>query len=845
MPITIEKLRRYMLLAATIVVAGIAILLLIAQHERRRLLRDLPAKLGVDIQQQTNEFTYSQSIQGKTLFTLHAAKAVQMKAGGNIKLHDVTIILYGRKQDRADRIAGEEFDYDPNSGVARAEGDVFLDLQAPAKAVAASVKSSAAADATKNLADAKSAGVVHVTTRGLVFQQKEGLASTDQEITFEFGGGVTGHALGAQYDSGKGIITLDSAVAADTTLHGRPVHVTAAHGELNRDTNLCVFNHATYAANGETATADLATVQMRTDGSAEHVETSGNVTLTLANGGTIRTPHAVVAMNAVSEPKDLQANGGVIYSGTETTANGVRETQGDTATAHVFFNNDGVAQRAELNGGVHTLEREKQKGSVALAERELHAATVDMAFRTEAGVTMLHEVKALGNAQIRSGTPAAKSAQMETTLLTGDTLDAIFPVHAVTMPETISGLGHTVLTQTAVDGTVSESHGDTLDVQMLPQTKQKSHAQISSQIARAVQQGHVTLMQTPAAKNSHAQPLTATAERAEYTGSDDALVLTGTQQSDPQVSDSSVQGAMQIAARRVRVLRMSGDALFTGNVRGNYAGAGSQPPAHVVADRAEMHRADQHAIFYGPGTGKTQQRARLWQDQSQVEAPVLDFDRAAQRLTASGNPADVAAVHAVFAAASTPNAAQKKASDVVRVASRRMVYMTQAASASTANTGNAPRQAEFSGGVAVDSSDGRIEAQRAVVTLAPAPGGKVTAQPGTTLPALGGNVQKIVASGQVVLAEGGRQGFGESLVYTPNTVPSGTPNPPAADANPSKSSGHFVLTGVAGTPPRLIDPVKGTITGGSLIFNSGDDSVVVSGDSGTAGRVHTELKVNP
>jgi lipopolysaccharide export system protein LptA len=93
MPITIEKLRRWILQAALLTVAGVVALLLYGQHERRKLLRDLPGKLGIDIQQQTSEFTYSQSIQGKTLFTLHAAKAVQMKLGGHIKLHDVTIIL--------------------------------------------------------------------------------------------------------------------------------------------------------------------------------------------------------------------------------------------------------------------------------------------------------------------------------------------------------------------------------------------------------------------------------------------------------------------------------------------------------------------------------------------------------------------------------------------------------------------------------------------------------------------------------------------------------------------------------------------------------------------------------
>jgi lipopolysaccharide export system protein LptA len=827
MPITIEKLRHWMLLAAIFIVAGIAVLLLIAQHERRKFLRDLPAKLGVDIQQQTNEFTYSQSVQGKTLFTLHAAKAVQMKGGGNIKLHDVTIILYGRKQDRADRIAGEEFDYDPGSGIARADGDVFLDLQAPAKAVVASVKSSAAADATKDLADAKDgAGMVHVTTRGLVFQEKKGLASTDQEIAFQFGGGVTGHAHGAQYDSGRGVITLDSAVAADTTLHGRPVHVTAAHGELNRDTNLCVLTHATYSAEGETATADQATVLMRTDGSADRVETSGNVTLTLADGGVVRTPHAVLAMNASSEPKDLQANGGVTYNETESTAASAREAQGSSAMAHILFDDHGVAQRAELGGGVHTLEREKTSSAAGWAERELHAATVAMGFHADSGAAVLHEVKAVGEAQMRLTTPAA--ASHETTTLTGDTLDAIFGPRPSTLPETVHGSGHTVLTQIAADGAINESRGDTLDVRLQPKARDEK-VKVGSQIERAVQQGHVTLMQTPVAKSSatHAQPLTATAERAEYTGSDDALLLTGNPQADPQVTDSS----MQVAARRIRLLRTSGDAVLTGNVRGNYASAASQPAAHIMADHGEIHRTGQHAIFYSAGNS---QRARLWQDASQVEAPVLDLDRAAQRLTAFGDPHDAAAVHALFAAVAAPDPAQKNG--VVRVASRRMVYSTQTSA----------RQADFTGGVAVQSGDGTIKAQHAVVELAPEQDKGAPSQ-SARLPMLGGNVQRIVASGQVSLEEGGRQGFGEQIVYTPNPSTAGA-NPSAGATKQEKSSGHFVLTGTPTTPPRLVDPAKGNVTGASLIFNSGDDSVVVSGSgavsggNGTAGRVHTELK---
>ena len=47
--------------------------------------------------------------------------------------------------------------------------------------------------------------------------------------------------------------------------------------------------------------------------------------------------------------------------------------------------------------------------------------------------------------------------------------------------------------------------------------------------------------------------------------------------------------------------------------------------------------------------------------------------------------------------------------------------------------------------------------------------------------------------------------------------------------------GTYVLTGSAATPPRIVDPQRGTVTGASLIFNSRDDSVSVEGNGrGTA-----------
>ena len=42
-------------------------------------------------------------------------------------------------------------------------------------------------------------------------------------------------------------------------------------------------------------------------------------------------------------------------------------------------------------------------------------------------------------------------------------------------------------------------------------------------------------------------------------------------------------------------------------------------------------------------------------------------------------------------------------------------------------------------------------------------------------------------------------------------------------------TGSYVLTGSPGMLPRMTDPVRGTVTGESLIFNSRNDSVNVEG----------------
>jgi lipopolysaccharide export system protein LptA len=153
------------------------------------------------------------------------------------------------------------------------------------------------------------------------------------------------------------------------------------------------------------------------------------------------------------------------------------------------------------------------------------------------------------------------------------------------------------------------------------------------------------------------------------------------------------------------------------------------------------------------------------------------------------------------------------------------------------------RKAEFTGGVEVESRDGRMRGQQVVVYLQAAQtaaGGKASSQNNAKADAvktntasaaggggfMAGSVERMVASGHIDMEQPGRRATGEQLVYT-------------------ASDGLFVLTGTPTVLPKVTDDQRGTVTGTSLRFHSGDDNVVVSngGENGTGQRVRTETRV--
>jgi lipopolysaccharide export system protein LptA len=843
MRISVERLRIWLVVGAALLVLVIAGFLGYARYRTHRFLAGLPARLGVDIRRETNGYTYSQSVGGKTVMTLHASKAVEHK-DGKLTLHDVRMVLYGRKQDRADRISGAEFEYDQASEVIRAVGEVHIDLQAPAGTDAHGKPAVPAKNVVAEVGDDAEGDnnrLVHVKTSGLVYLKKLGVAATDQEVEFRFGA-MTGYAKGAEYNSDTGVVILQSEVKTNGLQHGTPVVLTATHAELDRQSQQALLTDAKYISPGQSARGDHAIVHLRPDGSAERIEANGHVTISGPAAGTVTAPRADVLLTATSQAKDAHFFGGVNYED----VGSLREGKGQAQDARIAFDGAGHPENVVLTGAVHVNERIRAMDAVTSPWSVRDATAGKMTFALASGSDMrrkvLREAEATSSAHLTLVTDlgTASSARSE---MAGDLLHGRFTGEGKTAQlSTIHGAGHTSLRRVSAQGAEQTSAGDTLDVRLraAKHTGAPSHSVVpqhagaqphaasqtgTEEIASATQAGHVVLTSRAAAK-THPEgakslpPSTerAMAELAVYDGDADHLTLTGHAQ---VVGDAST-----LFADRIILEHESGDATAAGSVKANYLQPNATEPVHVLADHAELQHDAQRAIFYG-AAGKP---ARLWQGASQVEAPVLDLEQDQQRLTAHGDgPAGSgpAPVHAVLVGNSTakrgegaPKAGSKPHPSIVRVASQTMVYR------------DATRQVDFAGDVRVDDVDGTLRAHQATAFLQPAPTGGAGAskkESGKSMSsgvAFGGSVDRIVADGKIEMEQPGRHAAGEHLVYT------------ASDA-------IFVLTGTTAKQPKLIDDVQGTVTGTSLRFHTGDDSVTVTGggQDDLGQRVHTVTRV--
>ena len=852
MRFTVARLRQGIVVLACLLIAVLIGVFIYARYRLRHFEKDLPARLGINIQQTANGFTYSQSSQGHTLFTIHASKLIEYKKGGQAHLHDVAITLYGPPgSNRIDRIYGADFDYDPQAGIATAKGDVQIDLAGlGAQAGAEPANPPARQPSTQPVAPDDSAAeqnTIHVKTSALTFNQKTGEASTDEHVEFQLPK-AGGSSMGASYNSKTGLLILNSQVEITTSNNGNLAVVHAAHAQLLRDSKQAFLINASSEYQAEKGSADQAIIYFRPDGSAQHIDAQGHVRVVTDSGAEVTSQTSQIQLDAKSQPLQADMGGGVNFVSND--AN--QSMHGNAVEGTLTFGANSTLKHAQFRNAVSFVDQVLKLANdpTGTASRQVQASKLDVDFvpGPDGKKSVAQKALATGNASVNLHTIPSKGPQ-ELTTITGDQLLATLD-NGTTIKQ-LDGSGHTKIVDLAQDGSTNTSTGDQLHMTFSPQAKpapagttltaadgivkqpskhSSSADSQTSQVETAIQDGNVVLTQTPAKKpgvTADPATLTAWAKHAEYHASDQILHLTG----NPRLNDGQ---SLQMAAEAIDYHRDSGDATALGSVKATYTQPnkqaiapasqaptlGGQGPVHVTADRGQLQHATNNSIFYG----SVHSPARMWQGTNSVLAPVIELSKSEQTLKAHGDERNT---DPVVNANLTSALGAKHQQSVVRVHSQTLFYS------------DAERRADFQGTVTAEDPDGVIRADQTQVYLVPSqkspagshaesngqnstaqlsskqsPPPQTPAQTPTQTPTQT-QIDHIVATGRVVITQPGRKGVGEKLVYT-------------AD------DGRYVLTGTPGNPPHVYDQIKGTTTGATLIFNSQDDSVVVSGGQSRA-----------
>src|SRR5713226_8804927 len=259
MPLSIPSLRRWFAAGAIGLVLVVAAVYFYARHKVRNALKEVPAKIGIEVQQSARGFTVSRSAQGHTLFKIQASKAVQFKQGGRAELHDVTITLDGRDSSRFDQIYGADFEYDPKSGDVTAKGEVQIDLEANPEGL--TKPDQAAPKELKN--------PIHLKTSGLLFNQKTGNASTKEKVEFRIAQ-ASGSAVGVSYAAANNVLILESQV--NVVVNGpAPVRLTAVQGTITKNSRVVVLERPRLQSRAYQSEADKAALFLRLDNTLERV----------------------------------------------------------------------------------------------------------------------------------------------------------------------------------------------------------------------------------------------------------------------------------------------------------------------------------------------------------------------------------------------------------------------------------------------------------------------------------------------------------------------------------------------------------------------------------------------
>jgi lipopolysaccharide export system protein LptA len=786
-----SRLRRWFALGAILMIATVAGMYFYARWRVHKVVHDIPAKIGLDIQQTAEGFSISKSEAGRTLFTVSASKAVQFKGGGRAELHSVKIVIYGKDAGRFDRITGDDFEYDPASGNVGAKGTVLIDLEANPEGMRHS-------DQT---APAQTKDPIHLETNGLVFNKNTGNASATGKIVFQTPQ-ASGSAVGVEYVAKTGTMTLLSSVALDVG-GPQPLRLNADRGVISKRPRQVVLTAVRLTRERQKLQSDQATFFLREDNTVDRILAEGNVESEFQGRADEHARSDRAELFLTGTRNQLTT---AILSGNVQFASGDPASRVSTGSRNGGLQNQGLQKQGLQNQGLQN--EGSQQAEAAAGRVTLHFAGQQMlkTVHAEDGVRLAQKKNQSGAAVMSSAMASSRiKGDAQDVEMTAPVMDFIVKDGRRLERAETSGPPQIVITQpgsnqktvvTAAKFTAKFTEKNRLaTLHGEPDAKIVSGKMVGNTIGTPGQPDRVSTSQMldvvfrpegGVASIKQAGGVTyvdgtlkAWAQRGEYTAADQMLVLS----ESPRVVDNG----MTTTAQTIRMNRTTGDAIAEGNVKSTYSDLKAQPeggmlassdPIHVTSRSMTAHRSPAVAVYTGD--------ARLWQNANVVEAPTLQFDRDHRSLVAQ---------------AGTQGSTQPVSTVLVQVDKSGKATPVHITSAHL-NYADAERKILLDGGVTAKGPDTTLTAQQMTVFLRSRSESQASVGPATP-----GQVDRIVAEGKVMIAQPTRRATGERLVYT-------------------AAEDKFVLTG--GTP-SIFDAERGKITGDSLTFYRRDDRVLVEG----------------
>jgi lipopolysaccharide export system protein LptA len=745
MPVNIPRLRWWFAALAIALIVVVTGFYSYGRYRLRRAIKEIPQKIGINIQQSTTGFTFSKSEGGRTIFTVHASQAVEYKGEGRAELKDVNIIVYGRQANRFDQIYGSDFEYDPHAGTIAAKGEVHIDIEGNAEGPIN--PDQAAPQELKN--------PIHLKTSGLVFNRITGMAETKERLEFRVPQ-ASGSAIGASYDSRAATLTLGSNIQ----FHSNAPHeadIKAAHGVITKGPNRAVLEGVSIQRPNGNFSSQQLTVYLRDDNTIERLLAAGDVKAHETGKTTVDAlaPQAEAVLGPKNDLRTANMTGGVslITSGKD-------NIQANAGKLLFTFASQNAVDQVRATDGVRLLQQPANGSNGRPVE--ITAGAMDFVIRngrvlTEAVTSGATEIKAL---------PATNATgdNAGTTTLTAGQFRARFQKNRLTG---LTGAPETKIVMSTPGQSDKISTSDRVEVGFAP----------TGGISSLVQEGNFHYLEEAQGGRREAW-----AHQATYIaggqGATDVLKLNG--------SPRFVEGGMTSTADAMEIGRTSGDAFASGNVKTTYSELRPQPGGALLASADPIHVTATTMTARRSAGSARYQNARLWQGANVIEAPSIDFQREPRGVVAAGDK--TRGVTTLFIEQD-----KNGKSTPVNVTAAKLTYS------------DPQRQAHFEGGVTMKGADSTLTTDRLDIYLQAArPSQKNGEKVGPP-----SQLDRAVASGNVVIQAPNKRATGENLVYT-------------------ATNGQFVLTG---GPPSIFDAERGKITGDSLTFFQHDDRVLVESKS--------------